>query len=139
MDSRADDDAGLSHGAKGKRDERPDGREDDRGIELLRRQLGGPSRPIHAERPREALPLVVAVPREREHATSLVTRDLRDDVRRRAEAVQPDPLRIACEAQGPIADQARAEQRRALDGGKSVGERETVPLVRDDVLGVAAV
>ena len=58
----------------------------------------GPSRvarPLGAELARERLGLLVAGAREREDAPALVARDLRDDVRARAEAVEAEPLGVA--------------------------------------------
>ena len=65
--------------------------------------------------------------------------DLRDDVGRGAEAVEPEPLGVAGEAQRAVADQARAEQRRRLEIRIARREREAEALVGDDLLGVAAV
>ena len=70
---------------------------------------------------------------------SLVLRDLGDDVRGGAEAVQSEPLGVARHPQRAVADQARAEQRRGLEILVALGNGEAEPLVRDDALGVAAV
>jgi hypothetical protein len=56
-----------------------------------------------------------------------------------AEAEQAEALRVAGEAEGPVADQARAQQRRGLQIGVSVGHGEAEALVGRGVLGVAAV
>ena len=66
-------------------------------------------------------------------------RDLGDDVRRGAEAVQPEPLGVARHPQRAVADQAGAEERRGLEILVTLGDGEAEPLVRDDALGVAAV
>ena len=81
----------------------------------------------------------VAGAHEREHAPALVRRDLADDVRRRAEAVQPEPRAVARHPQRPEADQPAAQQRRDLEIAQRVGQIEHEPLVGHGVLGVAAV
>ena len=68
-----------------------------------------------------------------------MTRDLGDDVRRRAEAVEAEPLAVAREPQRAVADQPRAQQGRRLLVGVALGDREAEALVGDGVLGVAAV
>ena len=68
-----------------------------------------------------------------------MARDLRDDVRRCAEAVQPEPLGVAGEPQRAIADQTGAEEGRAADREEVRRQRIAVALVRERVLGVAAV
>ena len=83
---------------------------------------GGPQRvagPLGAELAREPLRLLVARAREGEHAPALMARHLRDDVRRRAEAVEPEPLGVAGQPQRAVADQAGAQQRRGLRGRRS--------------------
>ena len=82
---------------------------------------------------------VVAGLREREHAAALVAGDLRDDVRRRAEPVQPEPLGVSGEPERPVADQPGAEERGGLDVAVAVGDRQAEALVGDRQLGVAAV
>jgi len=49
--------------------------------------------------------------------------NLGDDVRRGAEAVEPEPLGIAREAERAVADQAGAEKRRRLQFVVLVRER----------------
>ena len=66
-------------------------------------------------------------------------RDLRDDVRRGAEAVQAEPLGVAGEAQRAIADQPRAQERRRLEVAEAVRDRKAEALVGDSPLRVAAV
>ena len=117
----------------------PDRREDDRGVELLRPRLVRRARPLAAELEREPRGRVVSRPHEAEHAPSFVTRDLDDDVRRGAEAVEPEPLGIAREAQRAVADQPGAEERRHLQVVVLVRQRQAVALVGDDPLRVAAV
>ena len=73
-------------------DELAGGREDDRGVELLRPLADG-ARPDGAELARQRLRRLVARAREGEHAPSLLACELGDDVRRGAEAVEPDAAR----------------------------------------------
>jgi hypothetical protein len=68
-----------------------------------------------------------------------VPRDLDDDVRRGAEAVEAEPLGVAREAEGAVADQAGAEERRRLEIVVLLRKRQAVALVGDDPLRVAAV
>src|SRR5205085_5173972 len=63
----------------------------------------------------------------------------RHDVRRGAEAVQAEPLRVARGAQRAVADQAGAEERRRLLVGVALRDRKAEALVGDGVLRVAAV
>ena len=69
------------------------GREDDRGVQRLRRGGARRAGPRRAELARERLCDVVAVARERVDLAVLRTRDLDEDVRGRAEAVQPEAPR----------------------------------------------
>src|SRR5207249_2656459 len=71
VDAGTEDDAALREHSQGSWHQLADGREDDRGVELFRRPLVRPSRPLRAEPEREALTLVVPRPREREHTPSL--------------------------------------------------------------------
>ena len=64
----------------------------------------------------EVLRLLVPRPGEGEDLAALMARDLRDDMSRRAEAVEADPLRIARGLEAAPADQPGAEQRRGGDG-----------------------
>ena len=63
-------------------------------------------------------------------------RDLRDEMRRRAEAVDADAPRIARHAQGSITDQARA-QRRGFEIGVAPRQMHAVAVVGDGALCVA--
>src|SRR5207247_9088901 len=56
-----------------------------------------------------------------------------------AEAVQAESLSVAGQAECPVADQSRAEERRRLQVGIALGDRSAEALVGRDQLGVAAV
>jgi hypothetical protein len=60
-------------------------------------------------------------------------------VRRRAEPIQAEPLRVARQPQRAVADQAGAQQRCGLETGVPVGERKAEALVGDRLLCVATV
>ena len=66
-------------------------------------------------------------------------RDLHDDVRRRAEPVETEPLGVAREPKRPVADQAGAQQRCDLEIGVLLGQPEAEALVGDGVFGEPAV
>ena len=74
-----------------------------------------------------------------EDAPALPHRDLADETRRGAEPVQPDPLRVAREAERAEADQPGAEERRCRRVRIVGRDREAEALVGDRELGVAAV
>src|SRR5205823_10061446 len=90
---------------------------DDRRVELFGRRLVRAPRPLHAERTREGLALLVPGTREREEAPPFVPSDLRDDVSRGAEAVEAERLRVAGKAKRAIADQPGAKERRCFPVG----------------------
>ena len=60
-------------------------------------------------------------------------------MRRRAEAVEPEPLAVAGQPQRAVADQPAAQQRRELQRSPSLGQLEAEALVGDRPLRVAAV
>ena len=70
--------------------ERADGCEDHGGAELHGRRDVGAARPHRAQLAGEGLPLGVAGASERVYVTTLGHRDLGDDVRGGAEAVEPE-------------------------------------------------
>jgi hypothetical protein len=76
VDPGADDGARLAHGPQRGRHELADRREQDRGVELLRRPLVRAARPQSPERAGELLALRVAGTGEREDAPPLVLGDL---------------------------------------------------------------
>src|SRR5581483_380201 len=85
----------------------------------------------------EAAGGLVARANESIDLTALVAGDLRHDVRGGAEAVEPEPVRIAGHAQRTVADEPGAEQRRRIDGGVRRGNGEAKARVGDGVLGIA--
>ena len=104
-----------------------------------RRRLVGAARPVRAEILGETLRGPVARPREGVDLAALVPRHLRHDVRRRAETVDAEMLRLAGHAQRAVADQPGAEQRRGLDVGVEVRDREDEAGIRQRVVRIAAV
>ena len=126
-------------GAQRERDEAAVGREDDRGVERLRRRRARRAGPRRAELAGERLRDVVAVARERVDLAALRARDLDEDVRGRTEAVEAEAPRVAAHPQAAVADEARAQQRGGLVVREAVRDREAEPLVGHRVLGEAAV
>ena len=68
-----------------------------------------------------------------------MARHLRHDVCSRTKAVDPEALRVARHAQGAVADQPGAHQRRRLDIAIAPIDRKAVALVGDGQFGIAAV
>ena len=95
--------------------------------------------PRRAELAGERLCDVVAVARERVDLAVLGARDLDEDVRGRAEAVEPEAPGVAAHPQAAVADEAGAQQWSGLVVGEAVRDREAEPLVGHGVLGEAAV
>ena len=80
----------------------------------------------------------IARPRERVDFAPLGTRDLREQMRRGAEAVKAEPRRVARGTVRAIADEPRAEQRRGGGIRIALGHVQAIARVRRHVLGVAA-
>ena len=95
--------------------------------------------PFGAEAAGEVDRRLIARPDEGEHAATLSPRHLGDDVRRRAEAVEPEPFGVARHGERAVADQPGAEQRRRMSIVALAGEGEAVAFVGDAVVAVAAV
>ena len=95
--------------------------------------------PLAAELEREGLRRLVAGAREGEDAAPLVQRDLADDVRAGAEAVEPEARRIARHAQRAVSDEPGAQQRRRLEVAEALRQRERVAAVGHGARRVAAV
>jgi hypothetical protein len=75
--------------------QRPHRREDDARVERLRRRSSEPPAQAAPSSRAKRLRRVVAGPREGKDLSAPATRDLRDDVRRGAEAVQAQPRRAS--------------------------------------------
>jgi len=134
VDSRAHHRAAAHRVAKRLGQEATVRGEDDRRLERLGRLGGRIASPGDAQPAGEGLSLNVAGPGEGEHPSALVACDLRDDVRRRAEAVEPDRAGVPRHAQRAVADQAGAEQRRGLRIGGARRQGEAEPGIGDRVL-----
>src|SRR5450830_299042 len=122
------------------------GGEDDRRVELRRRDVARAADPRGPELLRESL---VALPVSRHHVDvgASRARDLDRDVPRRAETVESEPrpaeaggaAREARQAEGAVADDAGAEKRRRNDVGESFGKLVDEIRLGQDRRGKAAV
>ena len=65
--------------------------------------------------------------------------DLRDDVRRAAEAINPKPLSLAGPHERTVADEAGAHQWSSVDSLVAGGRRKAVPFTDHRAFGIAAV
>src|ERR1700737_3774669 len=139
VDAGTHDNPAWIQGFERGRHQRPNGSEDQGGIEGLWRRTRGVASPFGPKASREPLLLGIARRRKGENAPALKTGDLRDDVRGVAEAIEPDALSIARQPQGAIADQAGAEQRCGMQIRITLGQRKTEALVGDAILSVAAI
>src|SRR5437762_12524608 len=111
----------------------------DRRIERLGRGLVGAAGPVGTALEGEPPARVVAGAREREHGPSLISRDLRDDVRRPAESVQSQPVRVPRGRERPVSDQPRAQERRRLEIRVALRDPEAEALVGERLLGVPSI
>ena len=68
-----------------------------------------------------------------------MTDDLRDDVGGGPKPVDPDQRRVPGDAQGAVADQPSAHQRRRLDVAIARVDGKAIALVGDGQLGIAAI
>ena len=121
-------------------DQRADGGEDERGVERLRAAPRRRRRPTR----RRASARSACAPSSPGRVKANTRRPSwtatwADDVRGRAEAVEPEPLGVARQPQRPVADQPAAQQRRGLRVRVAVRQREAEALVGDRLLRVAAV
>src|SRR5829696_705741 len=139
VDAGAHNHTPLRQGPQRGRHQRPDGREDDGGIELLWWRLVRAAGPVGSEPAREPLAFFVAGAREGEDPAALVGGDLRDYVRCGPEAVETQALGVADPTESPVADQARAEERSGLEVRVFLRDREAEAVVCRRVPGVAAV
>jgi len=139
VDPAAHHDAAASYRPQGDGHQLSRGREDDRGVQLFARAIGGASRPHRSHLEREVPPLLVARTHEGEDPAPLVAGDLDDDVGGGPEAVESETLAVPRELQRAPADEPGAEQRRGLEVRVIVGDREAEALVGCRPLGEAAV
>ena len=136
MNPGADDDAALDDGTE------RDGTSSPAGAKMIAASSGdgGASEPAQTRRATARIP---APSRrragEREDLAPLKARDLDEDVRRGAESVEPQPLRLSRQRERAPADQPRAEERRGLQVGVALWDREAVPRIRDAELREPAV
>ena len=139
MDAAADDRAALAHCAESRGHQFAGRCKDDRCIERRGGRRVAVADPAAAELACERGGPGVAGPHEGKALASLVPGDLRHDVCRGAETIDPEPLRGAGHDQRAIADQACAEQRGGVDVVDARWQREAEALVGDGVLGVTAI
>jgi hypothetical protein len=140
VDATAHHAAALAHCGERCRHELARGREEDRGVELDRRTFVGAAGPGSAELARERLRTDVARPGERVNALAAVARQLRDEVRGSAEAVEAELANaVARHRERAPPDQAGAKQRREPHRVGVEGERDAVGRLGDDVRREAAV
>src|SRR5438094_7017286 len=113
-------------------------REDDRGVEFLRRDFIGTAGPFRTQFFRCFLASFIARSREREKLAALIKRNLSDQARGVTKTINAEPMRLARFAQRPITQQARAKQRRGLDIVVTIGQPKTKPRAGDGKLGITA-
>ena len=100
-----------------------------------------PESPAHAAPRAKAKSLRgrIARPSEGEHRAALPSGHLRQYVRGRAEAVEPQPIRIAGDGEGSPADHSGAQQRRQRLVAAALTQRERESRIRNGCGRVAAV
>src|SRR5262249_1556539 len=113
--------------------------EDDGRIERYRRTLARAARPDRPALAGECLTASISVPREGVELAALGHHDLRQQMRRRAEAVEADPGAAAGEPEGPGADETRAQQGRDVHVVEAGRKGEAEARVRHGLLRVPAV
>ncbi len=131
MDTRANDATALADRLQRQGNEIADGRIDDGRIERLRRLLVGAARPCHTEAPGEGLGSNITRPGEGKHRSPLPLCDLRDDMGRGSEAVEPQFLALSGHRQRTPADQSGAEQRRERHVAADLAERKRIACIGD--------
>jgi len=125
VDAAADHDAALADRAKRGRHQRADRGEEDRRVELSRRELGRVARPGGAERAGEALSRGVTGAGEGVELAAAMDGDLGDDVGRRAEAIEAEALDgVAAHPQGAVADEPAQSRGAASRSPKPAGSRK---------------
>ena len=101
--------------------------------------LVGASGPHAAETAGERLSLGISRASEGVDRSLLELRNLGDDMRGRAKAVDAERLGIARHAQRAMADQPRTQQRRRGRIRVALGQRKAIGSLRDCVVGIAAI
>ncbi len=139
VDAGAYDPAALADSPQGQRNEIAGRREQDRSVEFHGRRFFGGACPHGAQLACEGLRDAVAGAREGEHLPALPHRNLRDDVRRGAKAIETQTPRLAGPHQRAVADQAGAKQGRRLDVAVAGRQREDIALVGNGAVGIAAI
>src|SRR5690349_14289395 len=139
VNAGADDRASARDRRQSRGHERPGGRKADRRIERRRRRLFAAAGPGGTKAPRECLAPRIFPACERKELAALSDGDLRDQVRRRTEAVDSEPLRVTREAKSAIADQTGTHQRRGLDVAIARGHGKAITRIREGIFGVASV
>ena len=77
--------------------------------------------------------------REGVHRSLLELRNLGDDMRGRAKAVDAERLGVPRHAQRAMSDQPRAQQRRRGRIRVALGQRKAICSLRDCIVGIAAI
>ena len=139
MNTATNNDAAFGEDAQGRRHKGTDGREDDCGVQFLRRHFIGAAGPDRAETACRFLTSFVGRSGECENFAALVNRDLPDHVRGIAETVNAEAMRVASFAIGAVAEHAGAQKRRRLDIVVFVRQMKTKSRVRNGELGVTPI
>ncbi len=129
----------FAHRSESPWHQRSDRGKNDRRIQFGRRHLVGITGPRRAKLPSKRLTLGVSWAHERKHLPTLQHRNLRNDMRRGPKTVQPNLPPLAGQFERTIANQARAQQRRCLDVGISLRNREAKLMVCDNGFRVTSV
>ena len=133
-------DAGIGGDSRqGLGDQRANGREDERAVELDWRRLVRPAGPAHAQLVSEPLRRLVTRPHEREDVPALSARYLRDEMSGGSEAIDAERPAFTDQAKRAVADNTRAQQWRDVQVVITVGQLGAGTRVGDGELGVAAV
>jgi hypothetical protein len=139
VNSGADDGAAFLHGGERQRDERADRRVDDRRVERFGCLFVRASCPDRAQAAGKILRSAVAWARKRKNSSAALLRHLRDDMRRRAEAIEAKIDPFAGHHERTPADESGAEQRRKLLIASCLAERKRIARVSDRMRGEASV
>src|SRR5579872_7330767 len=139
MNAPADHGASWPNRGQSGGNERSNRRENNCRVQFFRRAILRSASPDRARLFGETLRLFVAAPGEGVDAAALMPRDLRNDVRRRAESVDAQSPGVSRARQRAVADQSGAQQRRR--GCVLIGfwNRNAITLVGNSEFGVTAV